>query len=243
MLPTCKYFFSILLALATTGMAFSQQTDTSATEEPAKKVKPVDTLKSPFLPTGVRVGTDVISIIKSRSGTDFKGWEVNADVDFYRYYLTVDYGAWSRQEILKNGDYNNDGTYLRIGADVNFMLKDPDRNMFFIGFRYGHSTFGETLNYTDSVPNFATISKTISNTGLNGHWGELTTGLRVKIFPGFWMGYTARMKFAPGVKGGGALVPYDMPGYGLIGKAPYWGFNYQLFWRIPFRRIPAIPKK
>lgn len=232
MRPTSNYFFSLLLALLTTGMAFSQD-----------KVKAADTVKSRFLPTGLRLGTDVISIIKSRIGTDFNGWEVNADVDFYRYYLTVDYGAWSRQEVMRNGDYNNDGTYFRVGADVNFMLKDPDRNMLFIGFRYGHSVFNETVNYTDSMSSFGPISKSISNPSLQGHWGELTTGLRVKIFPGFWMGYTARMKFAPGVKGAGDLVPFDMPGYGLLSKAPYWGFNYQIFWRIPFRKIPAPAKK
>ncbi len=241
MLPICKYFFSVLLALAMTGIAFSQETENpSDTLEPARTVKPADTVKNRFLPSGLRIGTDLISIIKSGTGTDFSGWEVNADIDFYRYYLTADYGNWSRQIVLDNGDYKNNGTYFRIGVDANFMLKDPDRNMFFIGFRYA---FNETVNYTDSVPNFGAISKSLSNTGLLGHWGELTTGLRVKIFPGFWMGYTARMKFAPGVKGGGILIPYDMPGYGLIEKAPYWGFNYQLFWRIPFRRISPVQKK
>src|SRR5258706_1193012 len=222
MLPICKYFFSILLALATTGIAFSQETENpSDTLEPARTVKPADTVKNRFLPSGLRIGTDLISIIKSGTGTDFSGWGVNADIDFYRYYLTADYGNWSRQIVLDNGDYKNNGTYFCIGVDANFMLKDPDRNMFFIGFRYGHSAFNETVNYTDSVPNFGAISKSLSNTGLLGHWGELTTGLRVKIFPGFWMGYTARMKFAPRVKGGGILIPYDMPGYGLIEKAPY----------------------
>ena len=93
MLPTCKYFFSILLALATTGIVFSQED----TVESVRPIKPADTVKSRFLPTGVRLGTDVISIIKSRSGNNFSGWEANADVDFYRYYLTVDYGSWSRQ--------------------------------------------------------------------------------------------------------------------------------------------------
>jgi len=225
MLPTCNFFFSLLLALVTTVSAFAQD-----------KEKPADTLKGKFLPTGIRLGTDAISIIKSRMGNNFSGWEANADVDFYRYYATMDYGNWSRHEILTNGDYTNNGTYFRIGVDCNFLLKDPDRNMFFIGFRYGHSTFSETVNYTDSASNFGIISKSISNAGLQGHWGELTTGLRVKIWPGFWMGYTARMKFVPGVKGAGALAPYDMPGYGLLSKAPYWGFNYQLFWRIPFRK-------
>jgi Domain of unknown function (DUF6048) len=228
--------------LATTGSAFSQEKDADSVRS-EDTVKPVDTVKSRYFPTGLRLGTDVISIIKSRSGNSFSGWEANADVDFSRYYLAVDYGFWSRQVILTNGDYSNNGNYYRVGVDINFLLKDPDRNMFFIGFRYGHSAFNETVNYDYPAPFFGTIPKTISTTGLHGHWGEITTGLRVKIWTGFWMGYTARMKFAPGAKGGGALAPYDMPGYGLVDKAPYWGFNYQLFWRIPFRKAPPVPKK
>src|SRR5260221_8944899 len=133
MLPTCKYFFSMLLVLSTTGIAFSQD-----------KQKPADTVKNRFLPTGIRLGTDVISVVKSQRGHNFNGWEANADVDFNRYYLTADYGSWSRQEVLANGDYKNKGTYFRVGVDANFLLKDPDRNRLFIGFRYGHSAFAES---------------------------------------------------------------------------------------------------
>src|SRR6185295_6503926 len=158
MLPICRYFFSILLAL-TTCCAFSQETDVPPPkeEEPTVREKekdPADTLKNKYLPTGIRLGTDVVSFIKSRSTDYFNGWEVNADVDFYRYYLTVDYGSWSRTEVLDNGDYKNNGTYFRVGVDVNFLLKDPDRNMFFIGFRYGHSAFNENLNVTHDTPGF-----------------------------------------------------------------------------------------
>jgi hypothetical protein len=70
---------------------------------------------------------------------------------------------------------------------------------------------------------------------------EVTSGLRVKIISGFWMGFTARLKFAPSATGGGLLVPYDMPGYGIISKDPYWGFNYQLFWRIPLPKFKKDP--
>jgi hypothetical protein len=168
-------------------------------------------------------------------------WEVNADVDFYRYYFTVDYGNWSRRDSLANGHYQNNGHYFRAGVDINFLLKDPDRNMFFIGMRYGRSGFNETLDYSYPDAHFGIISKTISESGLQGHWAELTTGIRVKIWTGFWMGYTARLKFAPGVSGGdGQLVHYDIPGYGLAEKTTYWGFNYQLFWRIPLRRMTNL---
>ena len=229
-----KFFISLFLM---PGMisSFAQET----------KGKPADTVRSKYIPTGLRLGTDLISIIKSRVTKNFTGWEVNADVDFYRYYLAVDYGTWARRDSISpfqtsagKGYYENHGHYYRAGLDINFLLKDPDRNMFFIGFRYGHSNFDEKLSYAYKDSIYGNVSNAISSTGLRGHWFEITTGLRVKIFPGFWMGYNARLKFSPGASGGqGQLATYDIPGYGLAEKTIYWGFNYQLFWRIPFRRI------
>lgn len=219
-----------------------------STQQTSKR-KPADTVKHSYLPTGIRFGTDIISIIRSQTSDKFNGYELNADVDFYRYYLAVDYGTWSHQDSIANGYHNsagkgyykNDGHYIRFGGDINFLLKDPDRNMIFIGLRYGLSNYSEVLNYSipDSVYGqiYGKIPKSISSSGLKGHWFELTSGLRVKIISGLWMGYTIRLKFAPGVSGSGAMKPFDIPGYGLAERAPYWGFNYQVFWRIPFRKI------
>lgn len=185
----------------------------------------------------MRIGTDVISLVKTNITPSFRGWEINSDVDFYRYYLAVDYGNWGRNYNLSNGYYQNNGNYYRIGTDINFMLKDPDHNMFFIGFRYGHSGFHELLqyNYIDSVYK-NNVPEMARNSGLTAHWLELTSGLRVKIWKGFWMGYTARVKFAPSVKGGTTFTPFDIPGYGLAARTNYWGLNYQLFWRFPVRK-------
>ena len=36
--------------------------------------------------------------------------------------------------LSEDADYSNDGNYGRIGADVNFLTKDPDKNMFFFGY-------------------------------------------------------------------------------------------------------------
>jgi hypothetical protein len=164
------------------------------------------------------------------------GWEVNADVDFGRYYLALDYGVWSRKDSLDNGYYENDGRYIRAGVDINFLLKDPDKNMVFIGFRYGRSAFDEKLIYVTEVDDFGIIQTELSNPNATAGWGELTGGLRVKIWKSIWMGYTARFKFLPGVKGNSELETYDIPGYGKTSKSTYWGFNYQIFYRIPFRK-------
>lgn len=209
----------------------------------------VDTtqVRNKFIPTGLFLGADVITLVKSNVNKQFTGWEVNTDFDIHRYNLTMDYGRWAMIQPLKtngadNGQYNNDGKYFRFGVDINFLKRDPDRNRFFLGFRYGRASFSDSVSYTASYANpttgsptnYGDISRSLVNTNLVGRWAELTLGMRVKIYKFFWMGYTARMKFSPSVSGEKELISYDIPGYGLSSRRLYWGFNYQLFFRIPF---------
>lgn len=195
-----------------------------------------DTVQHKYLPTAVRISTDVLSIVRSYAGDKFDGWEVNADVDFYKYYLAVDYGSWSRHLTLPTGNYENDGNYFRIGADVNFLVKDPDHNMVFLGFRYGESHFNEQLNYDSTDVNYGPLQRELVNDNMTGRWGELTTGLKVNLWKGLGMGYTVRLKFIPRTQGGEGFIPYEIPGYGLTANKVSWGFNYQVFWRIQFRK-------
>src|SRR5215216_1791162 len=111
-----------------------------------EEVKADTVVKSKFIPTGVRIGTDALSIARNFYDDSFQGWEVNADIDFYRYYVAIDVGSWSRNFKSDAGIYDNKGNYFRIGTDVNFLLKDPDRNLMFFGVRYGSGTFTETYN-------------------------------------------------------------------------------------------------
>ena len=197
-------------------------------------VKKPDSLREKIYPRAFRVGTDVLALILSGSNK-FSGWEVNGDLDLVRYYLAAEYGAASRNEVLATGgSYQNEGTYWRIGVDINLLKKDPDRNMFFLGFRYGHASYSESLDFVSSDPYFSSFSSTLKNPAVTAAWGELTTGLRVKVWKEFWMGYTARMKFAGSAKGDDAVGAYNVPGFGVIGQGITWGFNYQLFWRFPF---------
>jgi hypothetical protein len=197
--------------------------------------------KHSYIPSGIRIGTDLVSLIKTPVQDNFNGWEVNADVDFNRYYLNFDYGSWGRTFSSASGFYLNDGKYWRLGVDVNFLLKDPDRNMFFIGFRYGKATFSENLNVETYDPfSGDSVSLNYSHTGINANWLELTTGIRVKIYKIFWMGYTARFKFGLNYDDTEKIIPSDVPGYGRTDKDSYWGFNYQIFIRIPLREQPAL---
>lgn len=214
----------------------------SASAQKKADVK-ADTIKKDFRPTGVRIGTDALTIARNFYDKSFLGWEMNADVDFYRYLAAFDFGTWSREFHPELGSYSNKGTYWRLGGDINFLLKDPDRNLVFFGLRYGRSTFSETYVVQTTDPVWGTYSNTYVNSDVNGRWYELTGGIRVKIWKMIWMGYTARFKFGLKTNETGTMLPSDVPGYGRTDKDNTWGFNYQIFIRIPVRKAASGPLK
>lgn len=193
-----------------------------------------------FLPTGIRVGTDLIAIAKSQFQNDFSGWEVNAEMDISRYFLAFDYGSWSRNFSSDSASYRNEGSYWRAGIDVNFLLNDPDRNVFFIGYRYARGSFSDSYDYIVIDPVWGVVHGHAQNDQARARWMELTTGLRVKIWEFLWMGYTARFKFGLKTHDIGQMIPHDVPGYGKTHKENYWGFNYQIFVRLPLRKAPPV---
>lgn len=201
-----------------------------------KKEKP-DTLKlKHFIPTGLRIGTDVIALIKSNTDESYSGWEVNADVDLYRYFLTLDVGSWSRNFQTNDDQYSNDGNYFRIGADMNFLPKDPNRNALIFGARYARSVFSENYVVHVDDPVWGEADEIYTNTDVPARWFELTGGLRVKIWKILWLGYTARYKFGLQTGDTPTMLPHDIPGYGRTDKNSTWGFNYQVLIRLPLRK-------
>lgn len=217
-----KLLLTFFLCILLSGLARAQSSDSTKTNKS-------------YWPTGIRLGADLIALAKIPLSDQFDGWEASVDVDLTRYYVTIEVGNWEKSKLSPSQSYTNSGTYFRIGADANFLLKDPDKNMFFLGLRYGRSAFNEQLSYSLSDTVYGDIQKTVSNESMTAGWGELTVGLRVKIWKELWMGYTARLKVAPSVGTPGEFIPYDIPGYGLASKKSYWGFNYQIYWRIPIR--------
>lgn len=200
-----------------------------------------DSVKGKFIPTGIRLGTELINIGRSLSNSDLTEYTFTADVDFNRYYLNVELGSYERSFTDPSGSaYDVSGTYLRIGPDINFLKKDPDRNMLFFGFRYGRTTIDDQLTYINTTSVFDNEQRTISNSGLKASWGELVTGMKVNIWKTLWLGYTARFRFGVDTFERNELIPHYIPGYGRADKTVSWGLNYWLMFRIPFRETPKV---
>ncbi|MEX2232027.1 MAG: DUF6048 family protein [Cyclobacteriaceae bacterium] len=215
----------------------------NASAQAAQDTVKTDTLRNKYFPTGIRVGTDIISLVKTRTQDNFSGWEVNGEIDFNRYYFTLEYGKWGRNFNSDSAAYMNDGRYWRAGVDVNFLTKDPDRNVFFLGARYGRSVFSESLSIKLYDPIWGLLVDDFYHSDVNAWWLEITTGLRVKIWKIFWIGYTGRLKFALSSDVTDEMLPHDVPGFGKTDKETTWGFNYYLMIRLPIRKAPPPPAK
>jgi len=194
-------------------------------------------VKSKWIPTGLRVGYEIISPIKSNTSTHFNGWEAIAETEIHRYLAVAEIGSWARNWQADNGStYQNDGRYWRVGADVNFLTKDKDKNVFSLGFRYARSTFNETSTLITQSEIWGDFISTRSNNNVSVGWAELTTGLRVKVWKVFWLGCTARFKFSNSITQNRDLLTTDIPGYGSTNKETTWGFGYYALFRIPLKK-------
>lgn len=201
----------------------------------------IDTVRNKYLPTGVRVGFDAVAYAKSRFQENFNAWEVQGDMDFHRYYLALEYGRSERNLQADSTSYANDGTYWRVGIDVNFLTKDRDRNVFFLGARYGRSVYAESMSVLTYDPIWGYLSDNYYHSGVKASWIELTAGLRVRIKKIFWLGYTGRLKFGLSTTGTPEMLTHDVPGFGRTDKETTWGFNYYVMIRLPLRKAPLPP--
>lgn len=211
-------------------------------QEAVEKVDSALNRKLRYIPTAIRLGTDIISPIRALTDDKFSGYEFNIDVDFYRYYLAIEIGHWARDLQTDVEEYTNHGNYFRVGGDVNFLKKDPEKNMFFVGARYGHGKFSENLTITSVDEVWGTSTDSYVNTDVKANWAELTTGIKVRIVGLFWMGYTARYKFWLNTNEPRGFIPHDVPGYGKTYNESTWGFNYYIMFKIPVRKEKSIAK-
>lgn len=193
-------------------------------------------VKGKFTPTQVRIGTDVLALIKTSVDDTYSGWEVNTDVGIHRYFLTLDVGQWSRDFVTNDDQYSNDGQYFRVGVDVNFLQKNPNGNAVILGARYARSIFSEEYNVKGNDPVWGDIDEHYINSDISARWFELTGGLRVRVWKLLWLGYTARFKLGLSTDDTPDMIPYDIPGYGNNEKNSTWGFNYQVLIGIPVKK-------
>ncbi len=184
----------------------------------------------------LRFGTDLIGLGKTAFDPKKTEFELNFEANIKRFILNVEFGHLTN---TRNNDstieYHTSGNYARLGFDFNTVKKDIGGSAIFIGVRYAQSFYKDNILYKDNSnqPYWDVIEDTKSNSNLSASWFELVGGIKVRIWKDLWMGYTARVKFGLN-HDKGSFKSYEIPGYGRNTKNTYYGFNYQIYYNIPF---------
>ncbi len=221
-------------------MAQIQPQPDSAGVRPPKPPKEKKLAKE-FIPTGILVGIDAFSIGRSLVEDHLTQQELQVEIDARHYHLTLGYGATEIERATEFSNYTNDGSFWRVNLETNFLYQTEAKSKLVIGIGYARSKFDDLL-ISQTEDAFGTTVITTRNSGATGRWFELTTGAKIHIWKEFFMGYTIRYKFLKKVDFD-QLIPTDVPGFGenRQNDKDQFGFNYYLYWRIPFRK--AKPTK
>lgn len=221
-----KFIASILLAICALA--------SYAQEGPPKRQKD-------FVPSALYLSADGLglakTIVSNRTELDF---QAKVDLDFY--FLAVDYGFSKFDLSNTNFSYTNEGSFFRIGPQVNLMPYNKHRSMITFGLSYAFAQFKDQTNFFVSGQNWNDAQINLSNDNLKSSWYEMSLGLMVKLAGPIHIGYMARYQFAQSVSGYGDLFPYEVPGFGSAGKGNNFRFNYYITYKLGFRNKP-IPKR
>ena len=191
----------------------------------------------------IRIGYDLIGPLQNGISRSRGGWELVGEVDLNKFFAVVEYG----NEHFDYGDssyhYRSSGNYLRLGFDYNMIPRDLFGSELFFGFRYAASRFDEKLSGETNIYQWGAAYMNDENKQLKGSWIEFTAGMKAQVWKHLYMGYTLRLKVAPGIKGDQNLETYRMPGYGLPARPNFWGINYYAAWKFDFRKKYVRPQK
>ena len=240
-----KYIFSILLigfAVRTFGQigTFPIKKDSASKQIDAPLSKPK--VKRDFKPSAIRFGIDLFGLGRTIGSKGFSQYEGQLDIDFYRYFFVIDYGMESNEFNSSEYNYNNSGTYYRVGVQANLTQYNKDRNIIFFGLRYARAAFEDKLSNFIETNRWGSAQFEVSNNQINANWFEMNLGMKGQVFKNLYVGYTVRFKFAKGTSDTPDLSPHLIPGFGKYSKGSNLGFNYYIQYRIPFRKKP-IPQK
>ena len=195
-----------------------------------------------FMPTGIRIGADLLGPALYFFDNRNLNYEFTGEIDIDKYYLIAEVGFQHFREENENIRYGMQGTYFRIGPEVNFLHRDPELNNFSFGLRYAWASYNEKTTGPIEEPNWGVVPVDF-DVDNQARWFEMTTGVKVRLYKGLFTGYVFRFRFLrkstePNVP----FATYYIPGYGYADRKSTWGFRYYLMYRFQWDKKPIRPK-
>lgn len=215
---TLKYIFSILLITNST-VLLSQTREWHA----------------------ITLGTDISRFIVPIVDDTRYGWEISGSYEVMTdLFAKAEFGTQTTRFEDAYYHYNANGLYTRLGVDYNYMkhIDAGSSDKLFIGAMYGFTTyFHEADNITlnsslwGNVENFS-----LDRQWLAANWLEISTGMQAHLIHNFYLGWSVRFRINIWQQPDANMQAYHIPGYGRAWSNSWVGFNYSIYYRIPFLR-------
>ena len=195
---------------------------------------------------GLMIGVDLFDPAARLFGQKYGAYQVSAELNLYnRFFPIWEIGIGSAKDTPEDQNFTYEGKpalYNRIGMNYNFRYGSESPNFFYVGIRYGFSSF--TYDITDISINSPywdqTFQENILDQKSTAHSLEFVGGIRVKIIDNLYMGWSIRYKRTLSVSKTPQASPWYIPGFGT--KDSNFGFAYTLSYNIPIRS-KLKPKK
>lgn len=191
---------------------------------------------------GLRVGVDLFKLSRGFYDKDYRGLELTGDYRLTRkYYLAAELGNENKTTDEIQLNFTTKGSYIKLGFDYNAHENWLNlENMIYVGLRYGFSTFNQELNsYNIYNPNpfFGENPQVPSGTkynGLSAQWGEVVVGMKTKVLPNTFVGFSFRMNMLFTNKTPDGFDNLYIPGFNRTYDGSFGvGFNYTVSYFIP----------
>ncbi len=189
---------------------------------------------------GLRVGIDLYNPISTFIDDNRKGLELVGDYRISKkWYVAAELGYLENTRAEDFINFTTDGQYIKAGVDYNAYENWLDmENLIYIGFRYGFSTFNQTLNsaFSTNDPFFPTqqVETPVKYDNLNAQWAEFVVGIKAEVLHNVFMGFSFSGKKMISTKEPDNFKNLFVPGFNRVFfNNSGFGLNYTVSYLIP----------
>jgi len=195
----------------------------------------------------LRAGIDIYRPIQSYFDSDFKGFELVGDLNFYKnLFAAVEIGSLKKTIQSEQINFTTNGTYIKLGMDYNlFNNWKGMNNSIYIGLRYGRSIHSHSVNnylvyithHYWETPITREGNATGDRNSLSSGWIEFVFGVKTELVLNFYLGISIRLNRMLNQNQPENFGNLYVPGFNKVTDNNNFGagFNYTLTYSFPFR--------
>ena len=183
---------------------------------------------------GVFVSVDVLRPVLNFYNKDIERYEFGFGIHSYKKYNPAfDFGFANAEFLKSTYSMEFSGFYTKLGFDKVMMQEGKD--MLCFGFRLAGSKYN--IDYRDAYINdiyFDSIQVDPGSFQPLAFWAEALFRLNLRLTGNLGFGWAIRFKFPLYMQKDDYFKPFYVPGYGKRQSDAMLGFNYYIYYNLPF---------